>query len=93
MASFIRIGRGTAALAAVDMLAITLAAGDKARSTRIAAAIVLACLIEAILILSYVVASLGLGYESYSGLGPDRPPPAPLMPAPAPPPNPHVILP
>jgi hypothetical protein len=53
------------------------------------AAIVVACLIEAVLILGFVVASLGLGYESHSGVGPGRPPP--MTPAPAPPPGPPVI--
>ncbi len=53
-----------------------------------AVAIVAACLIEAIMILGFVCASLGLGYESYSGMGPDRPSP-PATPAAAPPPEPR----
>ena len=53
-----------------------------------AVAIIAACLIEAIMILGFVGASLGLGYESHSGFGPDRPPP-PATPAPAPPPEPR----
>jgi hypothetical protein len=61
---------------------------SRAGSVRRAAAIVVACLIEAIMILGFVVASLGLGYEGYSGVGPDRPRP-PAMPAPAHPPEPH----
>jgi hypothetical protein len=60
-----------------------------ARFIRRGAAIVVACLIEAVLILGFVVASLGLGYESHSGVGPGRPPP--VTPAPAPPPGPAVI--
>jgi hypothetical protein len=44
---------------------------------------VFACLIEAILVLGFVVASLGLGHESYPAAGPDRPPPPPT-PAPVP---------
>lgn len=61
-----------------------------ARSIRRGATVVVASLIEAILILGFVVASLGLGHESHSGAGPDRPPP--LTPAPAPPPDPPGIL-
>jgi hypothetical protein len=61
---------------------------SRAGSVPRAVAIVAACLIEAIMILGFVGASLGLGYESYSGMGPDRPPP-PVTPAPAPPPEPQ----
>jgi hypothetical protein len=60
--------------------------GRGVRSIRHRATFVVACLIEAILILGFVVASLGLGYEGYPGAGPDRPPPPPA-PAPAPPPD------
>jgi hypothetical protein len=63
--------------------------GASARLSRRGAAIVVACLIEAALILGFVVASLGLGYESYSVVAPGRPPP--MTPAPAPPPPPPVI--
>lgn len=49
------------------------------------ATIVAVCLIEAILILGFVVLSLGIGGEEQPGLGPDRPPP-PTAPSPAPPP-------
>jgi hypothetical protein len=62
----------------------------RTRSLARAATIVAALLIEAILILVFVVASLGLGYEGYSGTGPDRPLLPPLSPAPAPPPDPIV---
>ena len=54
------------------------------------AAIVVVCLIEAVLILGFVVASLGFGYESHSVVGPGRPPP--ITPAPAPPPGLPVIF-
>jgi hypothetical protein len=47
--------------------------------------ILAACLIEAILILGFVAATLGLGYERQPSAGPDRPP-SREMPAPAPPP-------
>jgi hypothetical protein len=67
--------------------AISPAKDTSARSIRCGAAIFVACLIEAILILGFVVASLGLGYEGRSSVGPDRPPPPPLRPAPAPPPD------
>ena len=60
-----------------------------ARFIRRGATVVVASLIEAILILGFVVASLGLGYESHSGVGPGRPPP--VTPAPAPPPGPPLI--
>jgi len=71
--------------------AIPTSIGRRARAGSVARAapVVAASLIEAILILAFVVASLGLGYEDYSGTGPDRPPP-PLSPAPAPPPDPIV---
>jgi hypothetical protein len=49
--------------------------------------IVVTCLIEGILILGLIVAGLGVGYESHSGVGPDRPPPPAPTPAPAPPPG------
>jgi len=64
--------------------------GTRSRAGSIprAVAMIAACLIEAIMILGFVGASLGLGYESYSGVGPDRPPP-PATPAPAPPPEPR----
>lgn len=58
-------------------------------TTRLAATIVLAGLIEAILILGFVVASLGIGHESHSEAGPDRPPLT--MPGPAPAPDPPRI--
>ena len=48
--------------------------------------ILAACLIEAILILGFVAATLGFGYERQPGPDPDRPPPS-EMPAPAPPPD------
>jgi hypothetical protein len=44
-----------------------------------------ACLIEAILILGFVAAALGLGYERQPSASPDRLPSG-EMPAPAPPP-------
>jgi hypothetical protein len=62
--------------------------GSRAGSVPRAVAIIAACLIEAIMILGFVGASLGLGNETYSGVGPDRPPP-PATPAPAPPPEPQ----
>jgi hypothetical protein len=40
------------------------------------AAITVALLIQAILILGFVAASLGLGFDGPLGVGPDRPPPA-----------------
>jgi hypothetical protein len=56
------------------------------------AAIVLACVFEAILILGFVLGSLGLGHENDPGAGPYRPPRL-QTPAPAPPPDPLVITP
>jgi len=73
-----------------ESLAMTPAKSARAGSIRRGATIVFACLIEAILVLGFVVASLGVGYESHSRLGPDRPPPPPLTPAPAPPPDPAI---
>jgi hypothetical protein len=49
-----------------------------------------AFLFEAILIMGIVVATLGLGFESQTRVGPDRPP-APMAPAPGPPAPPTVI--
>jgi hypothetical protein len=49
-----------------------------------------ATLIEAILILGFVVLSLGLGAEGHAGVGPDRPPP-PVTPASEPAPGPVLI--
>jgi hypothetical protein len=71
---------------------MTPATTTTARSIRRGAVIVAACLVEAILILGFVVASLGLGYESHSGVGPDQRPP-PVRPAPPPPPDPPRISP
>lgn len=48
--------------------------------------IVGALLIEAIVVLGFVVLSLGIGGESHPGFGPDRPPPPPTT-APEPPPD------
>jgi hypothetical protein len=79
--------RNTGADAWDEPLAMTPAKSAKARSIRRGAAIVVACLIAAIMVLGFVVASLGLGNESHSGAGPDRPPPPSLLPAPAPPPD------
>jgi len=62
----------------------------RARSVTQAAKIVAACLIEAIVILGFVVLSLGIGAESQPGLGPDRPPPP--SPAPARPPDPLPVM-
>jgi len=39
-------------------------------------AITVALLIQAILILGFVAASLGFGFNGPAGVGPDRPPPA-----------------
>lgn len=64
--------------------------GSPAQSVR-AVAITAACLIEAILILGFVAASLGVGQEGQPRVGPDRPPP-PVTPAPAPPPDPPRVL-
>jgi hypothetical protein len=60
----------------------------RARSGSQAAAFVAACLIEAIVILGFVVMSLGIGAEGEPGLGPGRSAP-PTTPAPAPPPDPR----
>jgi hypothetical protein len=49
------------------------------------AALVAVCIIEAILILGFVVLSLGIGAGAQPGLGPDQPPP-PTLPNPEPPP-------
>jgi len=57
-------------------------AGSFARAAKVVAA----CLIEALVILSFVAASLGIGAEDHWGIGPDRPPP-PTTPAPEPPPD------
>jgi len=54
-------------------------------SIRRLGAISAAYAIVAIMVVAYVALSLGLGYETYSGAGPDRPP-LPGAPAPAPPP-------
>jgi hypothetical protein len=63
-------------------------AGDGASATiRLGATIVVACLIEGILILGLIVASLGVGYRGDPGTGPDRPPRPIVTPAPAPPPG------
>ena len=37
--------------------------------------IALVCLVEAVLVLGFVAASLGLGNEGHAGVGPDRPAP------------------
>jgi len=67
---------------------VPIAAARRARAQSVvrAATIVAALLIETILILGFVVLSLGLGAEARSGFGPDRPPPPPT-PAPALPPD------
>jgi hypothetical protein len=39
------------------------------------------------LIVGFIVSSLGVGYESHSAAGPDRPPPPTMTPAPGPPPG------
>jgi hypothetical protein len=39
------------------------------------------------LIIGFIVASLGVGYEGHSAAGPDRPPIPTTTPAPAPPPG------
>jgi len=69
----------------------TIGTSWRARSVPQAAKIVLACLIEAIVILGFVALSLGIGAEGQPGLGPDRPPP-PMTPAPAPPPDPLPVM-
>jgi hypothetical protein len=55
-------------------------------SIRGGAAIVVAITIELILVLGFVGAILGLGYEGYARAGADRPPP-PSTPAPGQPPT------
>jgi hypothetical protein len=59
--------------------------GDWAEVGRRAVASAVAALLMALLIGAIIAVSLGLGYESYSSGGPDRPP-LPAAPAPAPPP-------
>lgn len=74
--------------------AATLAPARSSRRVRSIARIVTvvgALLIEALLILGFVVLSLGIGEEGQPGVGPDRPPPPPT-PAPAPPPDPGPIF-
>ena len=70
--------------------ATTVGRKARARSFARAATIVGVVLIEALLILGFVVLSLGIGAEGQPGIGPDRPPPP--MPAPAPPPDPGPIF-
>jgi hypothetical protein len=74
--------------------AATLAPARSSRRVRSIARIVTvfgALLIEALLILGFVVLSLGIGAEGQPGVGPDRPPPPPTH-APAPPPDPGPVL-
>jgi hypothetical protein len=65
--------------------------GAWAGAIRRAIAAATACLAAAILIVGFLALSLGLGYEAYSGVGPDRPPVPEAVPAPAPPPVPATI--
>jgi hypothetical protein len=58
-------------------------AGSQRRVATIAAALI----VESILILGVVIASLGLGYEGQTRVGPDRPTTPVTTPAPAPPPE------
>jgi hypothetical protein len=74
--------------------AATMAPAGSGRRVRWFARIVTifgALLIEALLILGFVVLSLGIGAEGRHGVGPDRPSPPP-MPAPAPPPDPGPVF-
>jgi hypothetical protein len=62
-------------------------------STSRVVAIAAACLIEGIVIVGFVVLSLGIGAQNQPGLGPDRPPPpmpaasTPSLPPPVAPPE------
>jgi hypothetical protein len=64
----------------------SLVTGTGALSARRAAVVVAACLLEAVVVLGFVVASLGIGAEDQYGIGPDRPPP-PTTPKPESPPD------
>jgi hypothetical protein len=64
----------------------TIGTSPRTRSISRVGAIVAACLIEAIMILGFVAAMLGLGSDGQTRVGPDRPSP-PEAPAPAPDPR------
>jgi hypothetical protein len=70
-------------------LATSVAMRSRQRSISYGATVAVACFIGAIVILSFIIASVGIGYEGNTGVGPDRPPP-PSAAAPEPRPEPGL---